>query len=209
MTKTSLVIAALTLGGIGLSNAQSKQSPVSITKISPSLEKTPQFNLTIGPQRRADSQNWLMVEVDFAYQPKSRNDPQFIDELTFNYYILLNNRGQEHPQPTLLVGAITHVAIPAGASLHSVAFVSPRTLQQFFSGKPPTSPAQAVMAVGVTLTRQGQIVAADSIGEGKGKPQWWNNFTQTQGFVLNKNETPFAPLFWDYYEALKSKPGGL
>ncbi len=209
MTRTLLAIAALTLGGIGLSHAQGTQSPIAIAKISPSLEKTPQFNLTIGPQRRADSQNWLMVEVDFSYQPKGRNDPQFIDELTFNYYILLNNRGAKQPQPTLLVGSITHVAIPAGTGLHSVAFVSPRTLQQFFGGKPPTSPAQAVMAVGVTITRQGQIVAGESIGEGKGKPQWWNNFQQTQGYVLNKSETPFAPLFWDYYEALKSKPGGL
>jgi len=26
---------------------------------------------------------------------------------------------------------------------------------------------------------------------------------QISGFVLNKNETPFAPLYWDRYEQIK------
>ncbi len=208
MTRKLLLATAFALAGLSSVSAQ-QNSPITITKIAPILEKTPQFNLSIGPQRRADSQDWLMVEVEFAYEPRTRDQPQFLDELSFNYYILLNNKGALGPQPTLLVGTVTHVAIPAGKNLRSVAFVSPRTLQQFFAGKPPASPTAAVMAVGVTISRQGQVVAAESIGEGKGKPLWWNNFTQTPGLVLNKSETPFAPLFWDYYEALKSKPAGL
>jgi hypothetical protein len=31
---------------------------------------------------------------------------------------------------------------------------------------------------------------------------------QVNGYVLNKNETPFAPLVWDYYEAIKARPAG-
>jgi hypothetical protein len=33
--------------------------------------------------------------------------------------------------------------------------------------------------------------------------------TSTPGYVLNKNETPFAPLVWDYYEAIKTRPAGM
>jgi hypothetical protein len=31
------------------------------------------------------------------------------------------------------------------------------------------------------------------------------NLPQTQGLVLNKTQTPFAPLYWDRYEAIKAK----
>jgi len=31
-------------------------------------------------------------------------------------------------------------------------------------------------------------------------PQW---FATLAGFVLNKNETPFAPLYWDRYAQIK------
>ena len=47
-------------------------------------------------------------------------------------------------------------------------------------------------------------------GEGKdelslvrARPQWFSALPALTGFVLNKNETPFAPLFWDHYEQIK------
>jgi hypothetical protein len=46
-------------------------------------------------------------------------------------------------------------------------------------------------------------------GSWKGKGQWWSTMQQVNGYVLNKNETPFAPLAWDYYEAIKARPGGM
>ncbi len=174
-----------------------------VESIDISLEPTPVYNLTIGPQRKANSQDWMMVETSFSYEPRERNADPFLDEVTLNYYVLLDNKSRENPTGTLLTGTITHVAVPPGKELHSVAFVSPRTIQRFFNGKSP-SKAQATQAVGITISRQGQIVAEQSVGLGKGKPQWWNQFQQTPGYVLSKDQTPFAPLFWDYYEALKA-----
>ncbi|MGC1482048.1 MAG: Amuc_1102 family pilus-like protein [Chthoniobacterales bacterium] len=187
--------------------AQAQNTGFAITSIDISLEATPVYNLSIGPQRKATSQDWMMIETTFAYEPQERGVDPFLDELTFNYYVLLGNKSREYPQGTLLAGSVTHVAVGPGKDLHSVAFVSPRTLTRYFLGKPPSSKQSATQAIGVTITRQGQVVAEDSIGLGKGKPQWWNQFQQTPGYVLNKNETPFAPLFWDYYEALQSTPG--
>jgi hypothetical protein len=66
-----------------------------------------------------------------------------------------------------------------------------------------------VQAIGVTATVNGQLAAEESIGKGKGMKGWWNNFQQgPAGLVLNKDQTPFAPLFYDYFEAIKSKPAG-
>jgi hypothetical protein len=36
-------------------------------------------------------------------------------------------------------------------------------------------------------------------------PQWFATLPQVSGFVLNKNQTPFAPLYWDRYEQIKSR----
>lgn len=174
-----------------------------ITKVEPSFIDSPSYN---GPQyqkRGAKPGSWLEVEVTFEWQPRAK-DPKYTDELTFNYYILLNNKSQLYPQGTLLTGSVTHVNIPQGRDMHSAMYVSPRTLERFFDGKVPPG-SQAVEAVGVTISKQGQLVAEFS---GKFASQWWTKWQQTPGFVLNKNETPFAPLAWDYYEAIKSKSPG-
>jgi hypothetical protein len=39
----------------------------------------------------------------------------------------------------------------------------------------------------------------------RAQPQWYANMSQVSGFVLNKNETPFAPLYWDRYEQIKGR----
>lgn len=207
MKRTIPIFAAL-LGFVGFAQAQSGDSAFAIQKIDAVFEKTPDYNISIGPKRRADSKDWLIIEVEFGYETR---DPKaaFLDELTFNYYILLKNQGPDFPQPTLLVGTVTHSAIPQGKGMRSAAFVSPRTLERFFGGRIPANAGQATLAVGVTITRQGQVVAEESIGEGKGRQQWWNQLQQTQGYVLNKNETPFAPLFGDYYESIKPRQGGM
>ena len=138
--------------------------------------------------------------------------PKFADELTFNYYILLKNEhATEDKKPTLLTGSITHVSVPQEKGLHSVAFVSPRTLARFFDGKIPVNAQQSVTDVGVTISGAGGLLAiATSKGTVKGSKGWWDDttpFTVVPGALLNKNETPFAPLEWDFYEAIKSKSG--
>jgi hypothetical protein len=106
----------------------------------------------------------------------------------------------------LLVGSVTHTTIPQGGEMHSSVYVSPRTLERFFDGKLPTNAEQALVDVGVTITKQGQQVASASWKSKSG--EWWPQFQQIPGFVLNKNETPFAPLAWDYFETIKPKSEG-
>ena len=89
--------------------------------------------------------------------------------------------------------------------MHSSVYVSPRTLERFFDGKIPANAELALVDVGVTITKQGQQVASTSWKSKSG--EWWRDrkFQQVPGFVLNKSETPFAPLAWDYFEAIKPK----
>lgn len=187
--------------------AQGSNSDFAIAKITPDLVTTPEYSVSFGPKNKkvAKNKEFLEVEVSFDWQPRDKN-AKFLDELTLNYYILLNNKNREHPEGTLLTGSVTHAAIPNAKALNSVMYVSPRTLERFFDGKVPTTASGAITDIGVTITRQGQLVAEASW---KGRGQWWSSLQQVSGYVLNKNETPFAPLAWDYYEAIKTRPGGM
>lgn len=187
--------------------AQPANTDFAISKITPDLVTTPEYNVSFGPKNKkvAKNKDFLEVEVSFDWQPRDKK-PEFLDELTFNYYILLNNKSRENPEGTLLTGSVTHIAIPQAKALNSVMYVSPRTLERFFEGKSPGTASAAVVDVGVTITKQGQLVAEASW---KGRGQWWTQLQQVPGYVLNKNETPFAPLAWDYYEAIKARAPGM
>ncbi len=176
-----------------------------ISKIEPNFIDSPNYQ---GPNynKRTKPQAWLEVEVTFDWEPRAK-EPKYTDELIFNYYILLKAKTQQAPNGVLLTGSVTHASIPQGRDMHSVVYVSPRSLERFFDGKLPVNAAAAVEAVAVTISKQGQVVA-EYLG-GNFKSQWWTSYQQTPGFVLNKGETPFAPLAWDYYEAIKPKSSGL
>lgn len=207
----SLLITLVAVSQTGLAQ-QALNSEVAITKIESSFVDSPKINAAgYNKKSTVRPSPWLEVEVTFerAALPK---EPKFADELTFNYYVLLKNE-QVNPdkKPTLLTGSVTHVNVPQEKALHSVMYVSPRTLARFFDGKAPVNAAQSIVDVGVTISgKDGLLAIHTAKGTVKGDKGWWDNpaaFTVVSGALLNKNETPFAPLEWDFYEAIKSKSG--
>ena len=168
--------------------AQTRGADFQMTKITKNLVSTPQFTYSGGQQYPANQRDrWLEVEVDFVAIP------EFTDELTFKYFILLNGK--------LLTGEVTHVHVAAGRQNRSVMYVSPRTLDRFVGNRAVTP--NAVQNVAVQIVQQGAIKAELSFARAPG--QWYAGMPPLFGFVLNKNETPFAPLYWDRYEQIKSR----
>jgi len=43
----------------------------------------------------------------------------------------------------------------------------------------------------------------DELSLAQAKPRWFADFPTLNGFVLDKSQTPFAPLFSDFYEEIK------
>lgn len=148
------------------------------------------------------AKKWLEVEVAFDWQPRLK-DPKYLNDLTFTYYILLDNAEAtlDHKQ-TMLVGSVTHTNVAQERDLHSVIYASPRSMERLFNGSLKPTAAGAVFDIGVTISQQGQVVAETSL---KGHGEWWTQYKQTTGLLLNKSETPFSALAWDYYEEIKPK----
>jgi len=126
------------------------------------------------------------VEVEFIAAPN------WTDELTFKYYVLFNGN--------LLTGEVTHVNIPAGRENRSVMYVSPRALARFGNNRPIA--ANSFQNIAVQIVQGGAV--KDEVSLARAQPQWFAALPQISGFVLNKNETPFAPLYWDRYEQIKA-----
>jgi len=176
----------------------------SVSKIDFALQESPKMSGSGYDKKVTRPSSWLEVEVTFDWTPRTA-EPLYLDDLTVNYYILLNNKNKDFPQGALLVGSVNHVNVGQGKELKSVMYVAPRSLERFFGGKIPNTANQTVAGIGVTITKAGQVVAESSTS---GKGQWWTTYQQTQGYVLNKSETPFAHLAWDYFEAVKGRGAG-
>jgi hypothetical protein len=180
-----VIFSLLAFAGVVSSSfgqAAIRAGDVKVEKIAPSFVRTPDFALAGGPAKRSKSAEWLEVEVEF------QTVPDLIDELTFTYKILIGGK--------LLVGTVDHVSIPKGREHYSVAYVSPRSLDAISGGKPLT--ASAISGVWVDVSKQGQVIA--TLAHPRVAVP---NLPQLTGLVLNKSQTPFAPLWWDRYEALK------
>lgn len=189
MNAFSRLSLAVTLGaGALLTPLQAQNSGFQISEISPEVMKTPEVTFQFGPRNsKTDVQDWVQVEVTFEAMP------EFTDELTVKYYIAINKQ--------LLVGEVTHINVPLGNELRSVMYVPPRTLQRLMGGKNISKTAFDNIAVQILV--KGQLVAQKSF-KGGGNEQWFQQVQQIPNLVLNKSETPFAPLFWDRYEMIKS-----
>ncbi len=209
MKSLPLLLAALASAALVTStaHAQTKPSDFEIVKILPELIKTPDISGGPAGKGKGKGRDFLAVEVVFSWAPREQKAPSHADEATLNYYVLLNNKGMNPEDPkgeTLLTGSVTHISIPQSKDLKSVIYVSPRTMEKFFHGKTPTTLNNIVRDIGVTITRGGEVVAQGSWkSDIRNKTPWWAAMPATDGFLLNKNQTPFAPLFWDYYEEIK------
>ena len=184
--KPALTIICLTLAGSLC--AQTRNPDFQLVKITRNLISSPEFNYSGAETFHANARNrWLEVEVEFSAVPA------FTEELTLKYYVALNGR--------LLTGEVTQVHVLAGKELHSVMYVSPRALAYLMGNRPLT--ANSVENIAVQILQQGAV--KDELSLARGRPQWFAAAPQVSGFLLNKNETPFAPLYWDRYEQIKSR----
>jgi hypothetical protein len=155
-----------------------------ISKITKEFIPSPDYG--IGQNRGTTNERWLEVEVEFNAAP------EWTDELTFKYYILFSGR--------LFTGEVTHVNILGGPN-RSCMFVLPVAFARF-AGNKPLLP-NTVQNIAVQIVQGGAV--KDELSLVRAPGQWFAALSPISGFVLNKNETPFAPLYWDRYAQIKTR----
>jgi hypothetical protein len=184
------ILALLVAAPLNRTFAQAAAREYDIKKVSVDLIETPQFQVSGPPAKQHKPAKWLEIEVEFDAKP------EFSDELVFNYYVYLNKR--------LFVGTVTHVNVEktSGTPSHSVMYMSPKMIARAV-GAGKTLTAGEVIAT-VQITKPGIQAAVAEKSSKPAQPNWWASLKQETGFLTNKSETPFAPLYWDRYEAIKT-----
>ena len=184
--KSGLLFALLAFGLASSLLAQAPRADLQLTKVTRNLIASPEYTYSGAETFRTNSRaRWLEVDAEFTALP------EFTEEATFKYFILIDGK--------LLTGEVTHVNILAGKELHSVMYVPPRALAHIMGNK--TITANSIPNVAVQILQEGTV--KDELSMVRARPQWWSTLPAMSGFVLNKNETPFAPLYWDHYEQIK------
>jgi hypothetical protein len=157
-----------------------------VTKITKNLITSPQFSYTGAEQYVANQRDmWLEVEVEFT------STAEVTDDLTFKYYIAVNGN--------VLTGEVTHMNVMAGKGNRSVMYVPPKALTRLNGNRPVTS--NAIQNICVQIVQQGAL--KDEANLVRAAAKWYAALPQVPGLLLNKNETPFASLYWDRYEQIK------
>jgi len=171
----ALAASAQSLVGVG---------SVKLGKVTVEAPTSPEYQVTGGPTKRSKNEKWLEFEVEYETKPDE------IDELTFKFTALIEKK--------LLTGEVTYANILQGKSHFAVMYVSPKGIGRLTGGKPLTG--AGIENVWVEVSRQGLIL--DKANFKPGNPP---NAQQVTGLVLKKDDTPFAPLFFDRYEAIKQQ----
>jgi len=147
--------------------------------------------------------DWLEIEVRLKVQ-KMKVEPKdkYIDEVKVNWHVVV--KGQDR-KTYKISKSVTHVNIPIDEEVSVSIYISPNTLKRI-TGKDSAN-KNDLEAVGGEVELNGEMVGFFSHGE---KAGWWTkelkNVEATEKFpLLDKSQTPFAPLWYDRYAEVKPK----
>jgi hypothetical protein len=211
-------LPAIALAGCFTVSAAFAQAPavkeklVDFKDIKIAVQKTPDFSLKGGTtDKRVRPKDWIEIEPEFrTAAPKGASkDTKVVADLVFKYYVFLGAAGAPNENKRILTGEVTHTNVPISEWTHSVVYVSPSTIMRV-TGKPEGT-AQLVTGYGVEVTTGGDLVGFYSNLNGKTFPspstagaKWWESATvKKEEDLLNKAQSPFAPLWADYYADIK------
>lgn len=144
------------------------------------------------------AKDWLEIEVKLNISLSPEPPTKTCDKITVKWYIAVKNA--EKPGTFLLFTKdIDYVNVPVSEDVYCSVYLSPSSIKRLTgfdrAGK------SSVEYVGYEVLINGEKVAQET---SKGKPGWWavasDKISRSDKVpLLNKAETPFAPMWWDRY----------
>ncbi len=140
---------------------------------------------------RVPAREWGRVQVVYD------TAPEWIDELAFQFFVLLLKDEKGRRDFTLLKGAVSYQDVARGRKHESMMFVRPTTLLRYGE----------VIGAAVEVLHNGEVVGVRSVETSliAQQPEWWKNpkLTAREGMLLNRSQTPFALVNYDDYDPIK------
>ena len=165
--------------------------------------QSPEINVG-GANKKFRAKKWLEMEVAIEikkWNPKPEDD--YIDNLTVKWWVVV--KGQDR-KTYLIEKSVDHVNVPTDETSYVSVYLSPNALRRITGSK--SGGKSDLEAVGGEIHFGGEMVGYFS--HGKGSPGWWRKdlgtVEKTGKFpLLNKDETPFKPFWYDRYAEIKPR----
>lgn len=196
------VACSLALTGSAFSQLElSKKNAFDVSK--PSFDDLQSPDLQTGNSKKFSPKDWLECEVKLKVKKLADTpDDKYLDQFKVNWYVVV--KGQDG-KGYMMTKTITHVNMPIDEEVVVSVYLSPNSLQRI-TGKQRAGKGD-LEAIGGEIEYGGEMVGFFSHGERAG---WWRkelkNIERTEKFpLLDKSQTPFAPLWYDRYSEILPK----
>lgn len=187
MNLKHLALSGMLLGVAGNLWAQggSGRAQIEIKNIRQHQVDAPNYGGTsdLGGRPSTLWRKWLKIEVQFD------SKLEWADDVQVKYYVLIG-KGEDR---RLFVGEVTHINVAKGSQHYSAMFIQPNTLKRYGAGQ--------IEQVTVRIFYKGALVS--TLSEPAAQNGWWDRFQPTPGYLLTPQETPWAPIADDRFEAVK------
>lgn len=186
-----------------------RQALISDVKIDTQVVDTPIYKVMNVPEKPWKQKKWIQVEVDFT-TAASRKENESLENVTVEYELLLPTEDARNPY-ALISGKATYWAFALdGGAHHLVAFVPPRIIEKFASGKKFNNNEAKKFDVKVEFKMNDTL-----IGMGFSQPKGTTVQATAKKFadtktslslqrqkdgILGQDKTPWAYLNYEYYE---------
>ncbi len=159
---------------------------VNIKDISGARVQTPEYSIKKN-QIAARTKDWFQIVTTYD------TDPEWMDDIQFTYYVLVKAKNPKPSEPPqrLFKGEVSYINVAKGRHKSDM-YLHPSTIARFGD----------VQAIAVLVNAQGRLVAMES--KPPSNQRWWEQLQPQEGYLLNRMQTPFAMLYFDDYEAVKS-----
>lgn len=204
--KTSLLISAFTIAAlIAVMNegwAQERgQVQARITDVDVDDVRSPNYDADGYAKASSSREDWGVIVAE--YEVRGGEDG-WVDELTFEWNVLFLDG---LVQRTVLSKAVTYLDIHEEDEHYAAVFIRPETISRYFheGGK---APGERDMVVHIQIKHGGRRVNDFTLNEQSRLPdRWWTlgseQINKVEHGLLSRDQTPFAPIDYDFYEYIK------
>ena len=166
--------------------APAARAPIAVKKVDGGRAPTPEFSVK-GSSNTGKAKEWFRIFAEYD------SEPEWVDELSFTFYVLVKARTKDVPPFSVFKGEVSYLHIAKGRGHTADMFLHPNIIARYGD----------VERVAVEV-RQGGMVLGRA-----GKPElteaWWERLPPVDGVLLNRSQTPFALVNPDSFEIIKAK----
>lgn len=192
------LVVAFMVGAVPSGQAQYEGARVAVTDLDFDDPLSPSFRTGVLGVT-GTRQNWLQIALEYETDAE---DGEWINEIVLQWTVALTAEGK---RPVLMRRRVTYRSIEDGDH-YAVMYVRPKFIQHYFDRD---TVRDNDIRVYLEILADGNRATRFRYPE-RGRRAWWQagepNVIIRDDELLTRNETPFAPLEYDYYEHIIPQP---